>query len=655
MPNRITGMYSGLDTESLIRDLVKARSAKVDKLKKEKTRTEWKQEAWTSLNTKLKNLFSKSVSAMRYRGDYAIKKTAVSNPNAVSVITGANAMNSVQSLSINKLASTGYLTGAEMTSAGDKKLTGESTLADLKVEGKAFSGSGSFSITVNGETTSIDVSSDTKISDLVSKLNSAGVNANFDEKHQRLFIGAKSSGKDADFTITANDGAGNQALSALGINAAPNKAAKEIYSQNKSYGEAFKYDAEGNFDADATKNNILSDTESDVYNKLMSMAKADYSARVDAAQKEYDKLEAEIKDLEAQADNEILTDEDKAKVNETLEAKRAEFDAKTTELEDMKINLAGNIYDPTSMNKALADLKGIVDFATQMDSMDAAKFNTGAVKLPGSDAEIELNGATFTSASNNVEVNGLTFTCLDVAKNITVTTTEDTDGVYNKIKDFLKEYNSIINEMDKLFNTKAKKGYDVLTEDEKDAMTDKEIEKWEDTVKASLLRNDDTLRGVFDGMKEVMASGIEIGGKTFYLSNFGINTASYFEAAEFEKAAYHIDGDLDDNLTGGKDDVLKSMIANDSETVIEFFSQLSNNLYSKMDKLSASSDYSSFGSYFDDKKYKTDISDIEKKIAEAEAKLAAYEDKWYSKFAAMEKALSKSDSSNQYLSGLFSK
>lgn len=573
MPNRITGMYSGLDTESLIKDLVKAKSSKVESLKKQKTKAEWKQEQWASLNTKLKNLFSKSVSTMRYRSDYTIKKTSVSNPNAVSVVTGTGSMESVQSLSIKQLASTGYLTGGKMTNAGGGKITADTTISEIA--GSDITGS--FSVKVGDNTTEVNITAETKISDLVSSLNSAGVNANFDATNQRLFIGAKASGADNDFVITANNAGGTTALQKLGIESQMDDATKTQYETNARL---------------AKQANSITDLQ--------------------------DLLKDENKELLTYLDSVLPSD---------------------------PTPTADEIW------AAINDVKELG--ATATAALNNAK-NAGPVKLAGQDAIIELNGATFTSSSNNIEVNGLTFTCLDIADNITVTTTEDTDGIYDKIKNFFKEYNAIINEMDKLVNTKTTKGYDALTDDEKDAMTDKEIEKWEDKVKESILYGDDTLKSAFNGMKEIMAAGVEINGKTYYLSNFGINTASYFEAADYEKSAYHIDGDSDDNLTSGKDDVLKSLIATDSETVINFFAELSNNLYKKMDELSASSDYSSFGTYYDDKKYKTDMSDIEKKIAEAEEKLAAYEDKWYSKFSAMEKALSKTDSSNQYLSNLFS-
>ena len=60
-----------------------------------------------------------------------------------------------------------------------------------------------------------------------------------------------------------------------------------------------------------------------------------------------------------------------------------------------------------------------------------------------------------------------------------------------------------------------------------------------------------------------------------------------------------------------------------------------------------------FGSFFDDKQMKLDIADYATKVADAEKKLQDYEDKYYNKFSKMEVALSKLQSQNSYLTGLF--
>ena len=59
---RMTGMYSGMDTESIVSQLVKTKSTKVTNLKNEQKKLEWKQTAWQDLNSKIYNMYSKTLS-----------------------------------------------------------------------------------------------------------------------------------------------------------------------------------------------------------------------------------------------------------------------------------------------------------------------------------------------------------------------------------------------------------------------------------------------------------------------------------------------------------------------------------------------------------------------------------------------------------------
>ena len=128
--------------------------------------------------------------------------------------------------------------------------------------------------------------------------------------------------------------------------------------------------------------------------------------------------------------------------------------------------------------------------------------------------------------------------------------------------------------MDEAYNADSSKGYEPLTDEEKDAMSDKEVEKWETKIKDSLLRKDDTLNSVANTLKNDMASSFIINGKSYALSSFGISTLGYFASGENEKGVYHIDGDKDDTTTSGNEDKLRAAIASDPETVVSFFSQL---------------------------------------------------------------------------------
>ena len=235
---------------------------------------------------------------------------------------------------------------------------------------------------------------------------------------------------------------------------------------------------------------------------------------------------------------------------------------------------------------------------------------------------------------------------------ISLTTENDVSGIYDMVKNFIKEYSSLINEMDKLYNADSAKGYEPLTDEEKDSMSEKEVEKWEEKIKDSLLRRDSTLSTVSSAMKEIMASSFTVGGKNMSLADFGIETLGYFNAADNEKNAYHINGDEDEETLKTKDNTLKEMITKDPNTVVDFFTQLSKSLYGKLDKLMARSDYSSLNSVYDDKKMKEDYDDYTSKIKTAEQKLTDYEDKWYKKFSAMETALAKMQSNASAITGL---
>lgn len=182
-------------------------------------------------------------------------------------------------------------------------------------------------------------------------------------------------------------------------------------------------------------------------------------------------------------------------------------------------------------------------------SYDASAESTGksddeaaAHYTKGQNAEIYLNGAKFTDSTNVFEINGLTFTALSATapgETVTVTTEQDTDGIYDMVKNFLKEYNSVINEMDKLYNADSAKGYEPLTDDEKESLSDSEVEKYEKKIKDALLRRDDNLSTVNSALQQIMSGGVEVGGKTMYLSVLASIPSGYFTAAENEKHAYH--------------------------------------------------------------------------------------------------------------------
>lgn len=316
----------------------------------------------------------------------------------------------------------------------------------------------------------------------------------------------------------------------------------------------------------------------------------------------------------------------------------------------------------TEKDAAIASFVKQVQSAHDIANNTSIEYNTDARKIDGCDSEIYLNGIKYTGSSNSYSINGLNITAQVVtdtdgkasdANAISITTSTDTQGIYDKIKDFLSQYNSLINEITSLYNADSAKGYEPLTDDEKDAMSDTEVEKWEQKIKDSLLRRDDNLESLMSAMTSAMSGAVEVNGKKMYLSNFGIKTLGYLNAPKNQQNAYHIDGDEDDANSSGNADKLMTAITNDPDTVINFMQGLASNLYNSVHKKMQTSSLSSIYTVYNDKEMASEYSDYTDLIKKWEEKLQDKEDYYYKKFSSMETALSKLNSQTSSLSGLF--
>jgi len=670
MAMRLSGLMSGMDTESIISQLVEAKKTKVTKAVKAQKSLKYKQDAWKSLNTQILKLYNGALSNMRFESSFMKKTTKVSNSSVVSVITGEGAMNSVQNLRVDKLAKSGYLTGTEISRTdGEDIKADETTLGDL---GFSDTATGSIKIALgDGAGSNITVSSSTTVSDFVKSLKDAGLNASFDEVNQRFYVASKASGKKNDFTIMGNNGDGVDALKAMGL----------LYSDS---GITAKYDKIITEGTDGTAFNAKMDSK---LNSLKSsrdaeLAKQDaiieklkkHSAELDteltAAGKSIDWDNLDLTDsnqmnaIVAAADNLIAAAADGDAVKTDLVGWKNDWDVSKTKQSEIEASLdidaSGTVTGWNTGSTEYADIQtqmqAEVDAAVQ-NAQDAKAKLTGnlAQKTAADDAVIYLNDVEYTSDKNSFQINGLTLTVnakTAPGEEVTITTEDDTDGIYDMVRSFMKEYNALINQMDKLYNADSAKDYEPLTDEEKESMSDSEIEEWETKIKDSILRKDSSLYTISNAMKTIMMEGVEVNGEKMYLSNFGIETLGYFVAADNEHNAYHIAGDPDDEKTSGNEDKLKTAIANDPQTVVDFFTGLSRKLYSEMTEKMKGTDYSSSYTAYDDKKMQTEYDDYTTKIKDLEKKLADYEDKWYQKFAAMETAMAKMQQNASAVTGL---
>lgn len=727
MPIRLSGLSSGMDTESLVKALVSGYNLQKDNLVKARTKLEWKQDSWKTMNTSIYNFYKGRLSAARMSKTYNLKKASISNSNVAKVSAASNAVTGSQTLKVTNLAAMGYLTGGQISAKPDEngstKITGSTKLSDIKdmVVG------GSFSVEVDGKRTDVVIDTDTTVNQFIARLKDAGLSANFDEGNQRFFVSAAKSGKDHDFSLTANDAGGLKALQKLGLH-----TATDVDGDGKL--DEVEYQKWANLDLDSTEKQKLIDAErekhtttyeikaqaeANKYNAAKAVLKAfdendtwgsleaaedkltqdktefdakfgkyynatdkiyDIGSMSETERKEYEVLDKQIKaqenNIKVYKDNQKYMSEAAAYVtvdsngNAVADPENAEVKKAVDETNDIaEVNAINLINQKVAFAKAYVNggsvTYGYINRAddgtrttetkTEPESAIDKTFSEGAVRIKGDDATIELNGAKFTSNTNNFSVNGLTIQVTEKTdKEVTITTEADIDAVYNNIKEFFKEYNVLITAMDTAYNADSSKGYEPLTSEEKEAMTDDDIEKWEKKIKDSLLRKDSTLGGAASAMKTLMNSAIEINGKKYSLASFGIKTQGYFESGKNEKGVYHIDGDPDDTVSAGNDDKLKAMLANDPDVVIEFFSKLTTKVYDDLGKKMNSTKLSSMYTLYNDKQMASEYSSYNTKISDKEDYIARQEDYYYKKFSAMETALSKLNQTQTSLSGFFS-
>jgi flagellar hook-associated protein 2 len=326
--------------------------------------------------------------------------------------------------------------------------------------------------------------------------------------------------------------------------------------------------------------------------------------------------------------------------------------ASITDRSDSLEDVAGNSVSALS-SLGLADVV-ISDTGaiTTVGAATTSNSDDGMAFIAASDSKVLLNGAVLTSSSSTVSANGLSIALTSLTKDnpVTFTVSNDVDSVYNTIKSFLKDYNAVMKEMYTAYNADSASDYSPLTSEQKEAMSDDEVEEWETKIKDSLLRRDSTLDSVMSSMRSAMMSSVTVNGKNYSLSSFGIMTSTDYT----EGGLLHIYGDSDDSVYSSYDDKLKAALQDNPEDTAEALAGIFANLRSTMfDKMKAVANTSSTLTFYNDISMKNDISDYESEISDWEDKLADMEDAYYSKFTAMETALAKLQSQSSSVSSLF--
>lgn len=289
--------------------------------------------------------------------------------------------------------------------------------------------------------------------------------------------------------------------------------------------------------------------------------------------------------------------------------------------------------------------------------------------------EVSFDGGntyqTITRDTANVSLDGVTISLnskADVGElenPITFDVSNNAEEVVSSIKGMIDEYNEIMDAVNSQLTTKTSKEYPPLTDEQKEDMTDEQIEKWEKEAKKGVLYGDSNLRQLANELRNAVSSYVEDCGMP---SVIGVSSSK----------------DMDDN---GKivldEDALKKALEEDPEKVINTFTKSSTKSKSGaydtsagimtrvkavMDKYASttltSSSARSRGILIniagsensvtekDNSMYDT-IQNLNKQLDSLKTKLKDEESRYYSKFTYLEKYISQQNSYSTWLTSQF--
>jgi flagellar hook-associated protein 2 len=310
-------------------------------------------------------------------------------------------------------------------------------------------------------------------------------------------------------------------------------------------------------------------------------------------------------------------------------------------------------------------VENAIAFAGDMGAFGASTFTKVS---DAQDALIELDGVEISRSTNKFTVDGLSLELLattetsagsGVYDTISIKAEANVDDTLNLIKKFVEEYNSMLEKLNTQYNTSRAKSssytkYEPLTSDEKAAMTEKEVELWEAKAKEGMLYRDEIVNSVISSMRSMLYEPVTLSdGKKISLWELGITTSS---SRGNEAGKLVIDETkLRSALTDRAEDVTQLFTKSSdkysysSTTKKDYYNLLrdeglGDRLYHIIENATSSSGTISLRAGVSKTDYNSvlakQLTDIDTSITDAINKLTAKEEQYYLMFSKMEAAIS---------------
>lgn len=460
--NKVTGLASGMDIDSLMEKLMKAESAQMEKLQQQKQKYEWKRDAYREVNTSL-SAFEKGIFDNYGLSKNWAAKNVTSTSTAISATANSNAAGNLT------------ITEATVATAG-QKVSSSATLADLGFS----SANGTFTYKVDGQEKSIAYSKTDTFDSLAKKLNATG-----------------------DFEVTVTNGSNGASINT--------KLVKDIEATGNNLVFLNKL---GLTDGKATTgpgnqsvSGKLAFTESTTMSELGLTDGGEFTIKAINDQGKY--TEKTIKYSATDKISDVMSRINGSGVGVTALAANSKLSLSAN---STGTGAEGSIKISADGNKLFEKL-GLADATGKVAEGTNGSMVVNGVKMESTSNKYNVSGYTV-NVTNNIAAT-------DAPAKISSTT--ETKTIVDKVKEFITTYNGLIEDLNKRVSQKKNLSYQPLTDAQKAELKDDEIKKWEDKAKEGLLKSDATLNKVLSDMRSTLSNYGS--GSEDMLAKIGITTS----------------------------------------------------------------------------------------------------------------------------------
>lgn len=283
----------------------------------------------------------------------------------------------------------------------------------------------------------------------------------------------------------------------------------------------------------------------------------------------------------------------------------------------------------------------------------------------GQNAIFELDGVEIYHNSNTYEFDGtkIGFEDAEIGSEYTVGISKSYDTIKQAVKDFVKDYNQLIDDIRGYTDTAPQRDsknntYEPLSDSEKENMSEEEIKKWETAAKKGILYNDSTVTGILSKIRLALYNSVDTGdGKKYGLYNMGISVVSSrtdsqssmmgkleIDEEEFDKAFEEHADDIMNLFTDSENGIMKRV-----NTIIDDAVRTTGKVKGTLVRKAGLEK----GSTAKDNEIYRQMEQINKRINTLQDRYDSKENYWWKVFTNLEKMMSNMNSQSSYLSNYF--